>query len=626
MNTPFSAFVGADDAKLALILNLINPKIGGLLIRGDIGTGKTTLLSSLGDVFHCPCHIKTENLLGSIDFEQSLRTGKYIYQPALLAKIKGKPLLLDGLHLFNRAVINTILKSQERGFYQVEREGYSAKIATEFILLASLNPAESLLDSSVIQSFGMIVDLPKIENLEQRLAIIKNTYLSDEKIKTYQRRDKTLLNKISLARTKLTAVELSFAMQLKIAEAVNHFKMEGNFLELRVYQTCLALAAFHEREVVSDEDLETALRLVLRNRQSRDDEQYALPPEFDNDSDSDDDFGDEENQSKDNTSENGEQNNSQDPDNTEADVPENDNSLNDYPDLDQELNSSQEVKKEIIGKGMKLEIPSQRSYLREQILGSGKREKRLSFDGRGHTIYYRQTNKYQDIDIFGTLLKAAPKQVLRGQNNNEADKIIIKKDDLQRKIREQRIGFSLVLLIDASGSLHAKKRMQMLKGTVFNLLSEAYVKRDKIALISFRKGDTSLTLPLTNSVYLAQQRLESLESGGNSPLAMGLDFTYNYINMMKIKQKNSKFILILMSDGRTNVSETGISPVEETLCSAQKLAMLDCKKIFVDYEQGRIKLGLMEKFAERAGAEYRKVDNLNSEYLETEIKKSIYGE
>ncbi len=620
MRVPFSAFVGADDAKLALILNLINPKIGGLLLRGEIGIGKSTLLSSLGGIVHCPCHIKTENLLGSIDFEQSLKAGKYVYQPALLARVKGKILLLDGLHLFNRSVINTILKSQARGFYQLEREGYSAKIETNFTLLASLNPSESLLDTSVIQSFGMIVDLPKAESIEARFAVIKNTYLSAEQLKTYQKQDKLLLDRISLARNNLAVIELPFAMQLKIAEAVDYFKMEGNFLELRVYQTCLALAAWNEREVVNDDDLETALRLVLSHRSSRSDEPSALPPEMDND-----DVETDDNQSSENNAENQIENNSQQEDNGYAEQQQNGSPLNDYPDLENEITSSQEVKTEAIGKGMALEIPSQRSYLREQILGAGKREKKLSLDGRGHAIYYRQTNKYQDIDIFGTLLKAAPKQVLRRQNNkSEVDKIIIRKDDLQRKIREQRIGFSIVLLLDASGSLHAQQRMQTLKGTVFNLLSEAYVKRDKIALITFRKASVDLTLPLTNSIYLAQQRLETLESGGNSPIAMALEYVYNYINTMKIKQKNAKFVVVFMSDGRANFCDSSASPVESALSSAQKLAMLGCKKIFVDYEQGRIKLGLMEKFAERARAEYRKVENLNSDYLETEIKKSVY--
>ncbi len=619
MQLPFSAFIGAEKAKKAIILNLINPRIGGVLLRGETGTGKTTLLRGLQVGTVCPNQIGYENLVGSADFAATIKGDGLRHKGALLETVDGGAIILDQLHLFNTGVLSTIINAQQVGYFSVERSGFSKSVTSHFAILAALNPSESTLSNSVIDDFGIIVDLPVIADMHKRRAIINLALKSDQQLADYKEQDKDLRRTIEQAKLRLKTVVLPFPLQLEMVKILDNYQFSGNHLDIKLLETTLALAAYYGRSQVEASDLIEASELVLyaRRQQTTAPESTEQPQQED----------DNQEQQQDNSPEQqDDQPEQQDEPNSDSDETE----QQQLPDFDTQNNvqSSDQITTEKIGSGIDFKIGTENARIKDQIIGTGKREKRIGKDRHGHTVFYRSTDKYDDIDIFGTIMKAAPHQIVRQQqaNTNSAQanrpRLIIKKRDLQRKVREHRIGNTLIFLLDASGSLRANKRMEALKGTIFNILSEAYVKRDKVALIAFRDGDVDLALPVTSSVDLAHKRLKELPSGGNSPIAEALSYAKRYINSNQIKSRESKYVLIFLSDGRANASSFSDMPVDDAKKAARTLATTNIKKVFIDYESGRIKLGLMKQLAELADAEFIYVDGVSEEML-TETVQAI---
>ncbi len=610
MQLPFSAHIGNPKAKRAIILNLINPRIGGVLLRAETGSGKTALLRGLQLGVVCPNQIGYENLVGSVDFVNSLQGNRLHHRGALLQAVDGRAIILDQLHLFNRNVISIIIKAQQSGQFSVERSGLSKRINSHFALLAALNPSESTLPASVIDDFGIIVDLAPVDDLTTRCQIIDLAMKNRRQLAPYFEADKQLRQCIRQAKARLKSVVLPFALQLEVAKMLADYQFSGNHLDIKLIQTALTIAALAGREAVEVADLTEAAELVLYGRH----QQSAAPQSDDAQPEEADD------------AQSGTDNSPQERENRQgetADEPPNDQP---QPDLDMQGNvqSNDQLTTERIGRGVDYKIASENGRTRDQIIGTGKREKRIGKDRHGHTVFYRATAKYDDIDIFGTIMKAAPQQMARHRHAKLASanqpRLIIKKCDLQRKVREHRIGNTLIFLLDASGSLRANQRMAALKGTIFNLLNEAYVKRDKVALIAFRADAVDLALPITGSVDLANRRLKELPSGGNSPIAEALVYAQRYIKGNQIKSPDSKYVLIFLSDGRANASSFSDAPVDDAKKVAKTLATTKIKKVFIDYESGKIRLGLMKQLAELAAAEFVYVDELSEENLTATIR------
>ncbi len=580
-------------------------------MRGETGSGKTTLLRGLGVGVVCPNQIGYENLVGSVDFEASLKQDKLIHKGALLKVADGRALILDQLHLFNRSVISTIISAQQNGSFIVERSGFSKTITTNFAILAALSPSESTLPAAVSDDFGIIVDLDIINDIRARSAIVNTALKSRAELAEYYADDEKLRKSIARAKIALKSVIMPFTLQLEAAKMLENYHFGGNHLDVKIVETALAIAACEGHAIVEPQDLAEAAELVLYGRRQQSESPQSETPQRQDESD--------DQPNADNSPE-------QNQDQTEAESESEAQDDSPLPDIDtqQNVDSNDQITTEAIGQGIDFTVGVEKHRIREQIIGLGKREKRIGKDRHGHAVFYRSTDKYDDIDIFGTILKAAPRQSARRKANtvNDDVRLIVKKSDLQRKVREHRIGNTLIFVLDASGSLRANKRMEALKGTIFNVLTEAYVKRDKVALIAFRDGDVDLALPITGSVDLANKRLRELPSGGNSPIADALSYAKRYIQSNQIKSRESKYVLIFLSDGRANASSFGDAPIDDAKKVAKALATLNVKKVFIDYESGRIKLGLMQQLAELAGAELIKVDALSEKEL-TETVRAI---
>lgn len=202
-------------------------------------------------------------------------------------------------------------------------------------------------------------------------------------------------------------------------------------------------------------------------------------------------------------------------------------------------------------------------------------------------------------------------------------KIKIRKEDIRVKVRERRTGTSILFVVDSSGSMGVKKRMEAVKGAILSLLKDAYEKRDRVGLVAFRKDCAEELLPITRSIDLAQKKLEKLTTGGKTPLAAGIERAYNIIKKELKKDEKVVPLILFLSDGKANYSISGKDPIKESLELAQKIKKENIRTIVIDTEEGFIKLEMAKTLSEALGAEYYKLENLKSEDMLKLIKNSI---
>ena len=244
--------------------------------------------------------------------------------------------------------------------------------------------------------------------------------------------------------------------------------------------------------------------------------------------------------------------------------------------------------------------------------GNGRRSTVLSSDNRGKYISFRVPSaKTNDIALLPTIKTAALNQFSREKN----DMIIsVKNSDIREKKRIRKIGNTIIFVVDCSGSMGVAQRMRETKAAIISLLIDAYQKRDKVALITFKQNSAELILPPTSSVELAKKRLEIIPTGGKSPLAHGLMVAEQCIGSELKKQKDCKPLLILISDGRANVSiNKNMNPIEEVEMFAGQIRMKQIESIVIDTENGFVRLEKLVKIADKMGAKYMRIEDLKAD-------------
>ncbi|MFC2607992.1 MAG: VWA domain-containing protein, partial [Selenomonas sp.] len=253
------------------------------------------------------------------------------------------------------------------------------------------------------------------------------------------------------------------------------------------------------------------------------------------------------------------------------------------------------------------------SLLREVVCGrKGKSGRRaiVQFDvpaGRPWRTSLPRRGRRIDLAFAATLRAAAPYQ--RQRHGEQA--VVIRGEDLRVWIRARRAAANILFLVDASGSMGAKERMKMVKGAVLALLREAYQKRDRVGLIAFRRTSAETLLPMTRSVELAEKELRSLPTGGKTPLAEGLAAALKMMDELARKE-GAETVLVLVTDGRTNVSAAGKAK-EEALRAAEEIARRDAHCIVLDTEKNFPKVGLAPEIAQRMNAGYATLERLCAE-------------
>jgi magnesium chelatase subunit D len=645
---PFSAIVGQEKMKTALILNVINPKIGGVLLRGEKGTGKSLTVRALANLlpevdtvadcpFHCdPTHPKDacdtcytkiakgdklqitkrsvsvvelpvgateDRLVGTIDIERAIKTGEKHFEPGILAQANHNLLYIDEVNLLDDHLVDVLLDAAAMGVNYVEREGVSFSHPSQFVLIGTMNPEEGELRPQLLDRFALSVEVKGIPYKEARAEIVRRriAFESDPAgfVAAQYNNQEQARQKIVSAIKLLPEVKLSDDFLNLITQICTDFAVDGHRADIAMYKTACTIAAYNGRIDVTEEDVKDAAELVLPHRQRR---QPFEEPQM----------------------EQQQVNESIDKWNNEKQQPqpqENDNSQShEKPDEQEEPAKEQVFQADKPYTVKPLATPIFDELERH---GSGRRSKTLSDSKRGHYVASMlPKGKVTDLAFDATLRAAAPYQKRRKEEcSDKQTALMIERSDLREKVRETKMGNLIMFVVDASGSMAAEERMSATKGAVLSLLLDAYQRRDRVGMIAFRKNTAELILPPTNSVELAQKCLAKLPTGGRTPLAHGLKLGMNTVKTsMRVDDIP---LIVLVSDGRANVNLSGGDPVEEATYIAHEIASEGIHSIAVDTERDFISFGLVKKISEAMGGKYLHLEELSAMPLVKAVRNDL---
>lgn len=615
-----------EKAKEAILLTLVNPFAGGLLLSGEKGTGKSTLVRSARELVdtpwvEIPISITEDRLFGSIDAEEAIRSGHKKLLPGLIDEADKGIIYIDDVNLLRDDLLSAVLNIREAGGYRLERDGLSEQRDTAFTVLAVMNPESGTLSSSSLDRFGLFAQADPSYDDETRLEIIRRV-LDFEKDgiafrAKWQEETDALKKKIKDARAALSKVEVSAAMIQLAAVYTLKAHVAGHRADIYLIEAARAEAAMEGRKYVLPKDLEKAAEFVLPHRMRKVEEQQGQPseempqeqPEEDNKPQQ------EEEQQTPQDNEFSHPPEAQPPQINTEDA--DDSSHEQNQDNAQMSNPRGQSRERIDDADLHVNLPPmwiEPSKDRKPKKGSGKRSLTMTDLMQGRYVRAEIPKaKTSDIAFDATLRAAAPYQKARPSNGCA---VVIRKDDLRSKVREKRTGNIFLFVVDASGSMGARERMKTVKGVIFKILLDAYQKRDRVGMVAFRKNQAEVLLPVTRSVDFAQKKLATMPTGGKTPLAKGLLKAEDVLDMLYRQDANQDPVMILITDGRATSSlNKGTNPVTDALEEAKRIGRRNIPVAVIDTESGFIKLGLAKKLAKAMGASYFQVDKISEDQL-----------
>lgn len=644
---PFSAIVGQEELKRSLLLNAVNPKIGGVVIRGEKGTAKSTAVRALGAllpaentaideagftqaVVTLPLNATEDMVAGGIDFQRTMKDGRRVFQPGLLAKADKRILYVDEVNLLDDHIVDIVLDAAASGENRLEREGISFSHPASFVLVGTMNPEEGELRPQLLDRFGLCVEVTAESDSDKRaeLMVRREAFDADSRgfILKYRKENERISEKIAAARSLLHRVSVPSHLRGFVTELCRENNVAGHRADLVMEQAAKAHAAYRGTSEVTVDDITAVAGLVLAHR--RRDPVPPPPPEQPQEQRSEPEKSDRENDKRqEQPREEPGQGRNEDPENAsrQEEVDEGNREENKTDDADGSSGTGDSsVTPEMeqffdVGapfKVRKISSPKDRKTRR----GSGRRSRSRVSQKQGRYTKSTMTRKNNDIALDATLRAAAPFQ--RYRENDRGMAVVLRDQDIREKIREKRLGNLLIFVVDASGSMGAKGRMAASKGAVMSLLIDAYQKRDKIAMVSFRKDEAQVNLPVTSSVELAATMLREMPVGGRTPFSAGMVKGYEIARNHLIKEPESRPILIVVTDGKANKALGPGKPLDEAFEISRKISREErIRFLVVDTEDsGLINFGLAGKIAGLLGAEYYKIDDLQADSLLNVVK------
>lgn len=612
---PFSAIVGHDQLRLALLLCAVRPQIGGALIRGEKGTAKSTAVRGLAALLsdatgsdaglvEMPLGATEDRVIGSLDLQRVLRDGEHAFSPGLLARAHGGVLYVDEVNLLHDHLVDVLLDAAAMGRVHIERDGISHSHEARFVLIGTMNPEEGELRPQLLDRFGLTVDVHASRDVDVRVQVIRQrmAYEADPEgfAARYADADAELARRIAAARALVDDVVLPDSELRRIAALCAAFDVDGMRADLVVARTAVAHAAWRGADTVAESDIRVAAELALPHRRRRD--------PFD-------DPGIDRDQLDEALARAG---SDPDPDSNPEPDP-------DPPGGGQSTNAEGTASQQNSARDGKPAPPKTRPSappsktfptraLRVPGVGEGAPGRRSrARNASGSVIAATDADDAScgghGLHLFATLLSAAERAgsgPLRPQP-----------DDLRRAVREGREGNLVIFVVDASGSMAARDRMAAVGGATLSLLRDAYQRRDKVAVITFRHQEARLLLPPTSSAHIAGRRLARFDTGGKTPLAEGLLAARELIVREKARDRARRPLVVVLTDGRATA---GPDPLGRTRIAAARLVAEGVAAVVVDCETSFVRLGLAGQLARQLGAPVIRLEQLHADSLTRAVR------
>lgn len=657
---PFTAIVGQEQMKKALILNAINPNLGGVLIRGQKGTAKSTGARALANLlpeievvkdcpFNCNPHLRNEmcvecfnrtsrgedlpiikrkmkvidlplgatedRVVGTLDIEHAIKKGEKSFEPGILSSCHRGILYVDEVNLLDDHLVDILLDSAAMGVNTVEREGVSFSHPSRFILIGTMNPEEGELRPQLLDRFGLCVEVEGIAKPEARVQVIQRCtqYEKDPHgfEKEWEEEEDKLCQLIIKAKETFPKVTYDKGVLDLIARIAIEMGVHGHRADIFMLKVAQTIAAYHQRTRITEEEVREAAELVLSHRMRR---KPFQEPKVD----------------KERLEESIEKHKKEKKENRDQDA--------DHP-RDQKRDDKEENSEQNSKPGSSLEVTFEAgapSSVKKISLpkearvkaGSGRRSKARSNTKSGRYIGSAlPKGKTDDVAFAETLRAAAPYQIHRNQKgavNQGTTAVLIEPQDIREKLREKKIGNTIMFVLDSSGSMGVNKRMIETKGAILSLLVDAYQKRDKVGLVAFKKDCAEVLLYPTSSVELAKKKLEELPTGGKTPLSKGLLKGYEVLRNELNKDKKIQPLLVIISDGKANVSiNTDSSPFNEAKQIAEDIKHSGIKSIVIDTETGFVRLGRLRELSEALLGKYYQLEDIKAEAISNLVREAI---
>jgi magnesium chelatase subunit D len=525
---PFSAIVGQEKLKEALILNAINPAIGGVLIFGEKGTAKSTAVRGLKNILglissdkevplvELPLSATEEMIVGTINIPNTLKTEKIQIEYGLLHKANGGIIYIDEINLLEDHLVDVILDAAAMGVNRIEREGISHEHPASFILIGTMNPEEGELRPQLLDRFGISAKIKtetevpirkeivcrRLEWEEEKQGFADNWRPKEISIGESIEKAKQLLPKVSLSE-KYLELAISLALQANV---------EGHRVDIIICKTAKTLAALSGRQEVNEADIYRAAEYALNHRTD------SLPTPPSNEPTDD---------QKKNTTENETPNETPSPQSgnqSQSFQTEQPPATQNFETLDIITNASQN---NITGKT----LDRKQKIRRGKVIGS--------LDSKINT-----TNQ-SEIAFFPTLVKG----IRRGKRKlSEIDT-----SDLRFKRRISGRKELHVLVIDTSASMGTSQRLSYAKGLMQRILKNDYQKKNYVAVVGTQGDRANVVLKPTRNFLKIDQVMDSIKAKGRTPLLHAIDSALNLVERFHMQNKFLTNLLVIISDGKLNV-------------------------------------------------------------------------
>jgi len=669
---PFSAVVGSDDMALALVLTTVSPEVGGVLVRGEKGTAKTTTVRALASVlpplavvpgcrFSCdpadpdpgcpdgphlpgpdddrptvsraarlvelPVGATEDRVIGSLDLQQALGAGRVSYEPGLLAAAHRGLLYVDEVNLLHDHLVDLLLDAAATGRSTVEREGVSVAHASRMVLIGTMNPEEGELRPQLLDRFGLTAEVAAPREPALRAEVVRRRMAFDRDPAAFAARyaeaEAALSARLQTARALVEVIELTDEQLLLIAEVCAAFEVDGMRADLVTARAAVAHAGWHGRTTVTRADIRAAARLALPHRRRRnpfdapgldeelldrllgEDEPEPEPPGTSPDSDPDGESPDGDPGEVGSGETDAEQQPSGAGEPATQPTPEPAHSRDDRSAATDAATESPAAN----AAGVPTTLSHADQAYRTRLftaggIGTGEAGRRSrAVTSTGRSVGVSPDRATARLHLPATIRAAAPHQAGRGRTG---DRLRLVGSDLRSATIEGRESNLVLLVVDASGSMAARRRMEAVKTAALSLLLDAYQRRDKVGLVTFRGSTASLALPPTSSVDVAARRLDALPSGGRTPLAEGLLCAAETLRIERIRDPRRRPLLVLITDGRATA---GPDAVQRSRQAAGLLRAAGVASVVIDCETG-FGLGLAGVLSRHLGAEHVRVGDV----------------